>query len=44
MIRSINKFNPNFIPNVMAKYALPLKDLLNNGKTQLVKNILKLLK
>lgn len=44
MIRSINKFYPQFTPNVMGKYSDELLKLLANGKPMIAKNIVKLLK
>lgn len=44
MIRQINKFYPQYIPDVVSRYADPLLDLFNHGKTQIYKNILRLVK
>ena len=42
-IRSIHKYYPQYIPNVMDKYGNAIYTMLSNGKTQLIKNIYKLL-
>lgn len=44
MIRSIIKCYPQYTIDVMAKYGMIILDFLNNGKTQIIKNIFKLLK
>lgn len=44
MIRQINKFHPNFIPDVINRYSNALVDLFAKGKTQITKNLLRLVK
>lgn len=44
VLRQINKFHPNFIPDVINRYSNALLDLFNNGKTQIIKNLLRLVK
>ena len=44
MIRQINKFFPQYIPDVIDRYGGVLVDLFNHGKTQIYKNILRLIK
>ncbi len=44
MLRQINKYFSQFIPDVVNRYSNALLDLLNNGKTQIVKNILRFIK
>jgi hypothetical protein len=43
MIRGICKTFPQHIPDIFAKYGMVLLELLNNGTTQNIKNIIKLL-
>ena len=44
MIRQINKFFPQYIPDVVDRYSNVLLDLFHHGKTQIYKNILRLIK
>ena len=44
MLRQINKYFSQYIPDVVNRYSNALLDLLNNGKTQIVKNILRFIK
>lgn len=44
MIRGICKAYPQHIPDIFVKYGMTLLDLFNNGATQNIKNILKLLR
>lgn len=44
MVRQINKFFPQYIPDVVSRYSNALLDLFNHGKTQIYKNILRLIK
>ena len=44
MIRRINKFFPQYIPDVVNRYSNAILDLFNHGKTQIYKNILRLIK
>ena len=44
MLRQINKFHPNFIPDVIDRYSNALLDLFSNGKTQIIKNLLRFVK
>lgn len=43
MLRSIVKFYPQFTCDVMGRYGVAVLDHLNNGRTQVIKNIFKLL-
>jgi hypothetical protein len=43
MIRAICKFYPQHIPDLFGKYGMTLLELFNNGATQNIKNIIKLL-
>lgn len=43
MIRGICKAYPQHIPDIFGKYGMTLLDLFNNGATQNLKNIIKLL-
>ncbi len=43
-LRKINKYHPEFIPNIIDQYSNTILDLLSTGKTLLIKNILKLMK
>jgi hypothetical protein len=44
MLRQINKFFPQHIPDVLNRYSKALLDLFTQGKTQITKNILRFLK
>lgn len=44
MVRQINKFFPQYIPDVMNRYSNQILKLLEKGKTQIIKNIMRLLK
>ena len=44
MIRKINKFFPQHISDVVSRYSNALVDLFTHGKTQISKNILRLIK
>lgn len=44
MLRQINKFYPQYIPDVVNRYSNALLDLFNLGKTQIIKNILRFIK
>lgn len=39
-LRSIIKQFPEFAPDIVAKYSQPICELINNGKTQIIKNSL----
>ena len=44
MIRSICKFYPQYIPDLFTKYGPAILDFFNHSTTQLIKNVLTLLK
>lgn len=44
MIRQIIKYSPNFIPDIVNRYSNPFVDLFTNGKTQIIKNLLRMVK
>lgn len=44
MIRQINKYHPNYAPDVINRYSNALVDLFGQGKTQITKNLLRLVK
>lgn len=39
MMRSINKFFPQFTPNLIGKYSADLLKLISNGKPMIIKNV-----
>ena len=43
-IRKIIKFQPNFVMDVIERYSSAFVDLFNNGKTQIIKNLLRMVK
>ncbi len=43
-LRKINKYHPEYIPDIIDRYSNTILDLLSTGKTLLIKNILKLIK
>lgn len=43
-LRKINKYHPEYVPDIIERYSPTVLDLLNTGKTLLVKNILKFIK
>ena len=44
MIRQINKYYQQYIPNVINRYGKTINEIFENGKTQINKNILRLIK
>jgi len=44
MVRQIMKYQPNFIPDIVNRYSNPFVDLFANGKTQIIKNLLRMVK
>ena len=44
MVRQINKFYPQYIPDVIDRYGKPIHDLFEVKKTQISKNILRMMK
>lgn len=44
MLRRIIKHQPNFIPDIMNQYSNAFVDLFANGKTQIIKNLLRMVK
>lgn len=42
MLRQIIKYNPTYTPDIVNKYSNPFVDLLANGKTQITKNLLRM--
>lgn len=44
MLRQIIKYNPTFIPDIVHRYSNPFVDLFINGKTQIIKNLLRMVK
>ena len=43
-LRKINKHHPEFIPDIIERFSETILDLLNNGKSLMVKNIFRLSK
>lgn len=44
MLRQIHKFYPNYIPDIVNRYSNAFLDLFANGKTQITKNLLRMVK
>jgi hypothetical protein len=44
MVRQIMKHQPNFIPDIVNRYSNAFVDLFTNGKTQIIKNLLRMVK
>lgn len=44
MLRQIIKYNPTFIADIVNRYSNPFVDLFTNGKTQIIKNLLRMVK
>lgn len=44
MLRQIIKYSPNFIPDIVNRYSNAFVDLFTNGKTQIIKNLLRMVK
>lgn len=44
VIRQINKFQPNYIPDVVNRYSNSLSHLFATKKPQMMKNLLRMLK
>lgn len=44
MIRQITKHSPKFIPDLVNRYSNAFVDLFANGKTQIIKNLLRMVK
>ena len=43
-LRKINKFHPEFVPDIIESFSETILELLSTGKPLLVKNIFRLLK
>ena len=43
-LRKINKYHPEYVPNIIENFSQTILDLLSTGKTLLVKNIFRLIK
>lgn len=44
MLRRITKYQPNLIPDIVNQYSNAFVDLFTNGKTQIIKNLLRMVK
>lgn len=44
MLRRVIKYQPNFISDIINRYSSTFVDLLTNGKTQIIKNLLRMVK
>lgn len=44
MLRQIIKYNPDFTNDIVNRYSNAFVDLFVNGKTQIIKNLLRMVK
>lgn len=44
MLRQVIKYYPTYAPDIVQRYCMPFVDLFANGKTQIIKNLLRMVK
>jgi len=44
MVRQVIKYHPDYTADIVNRYSIPFVDLFTNGKTQIIKNLLRMVK